>query len=301
MSGSTPAPAMFSGQSDALKEIVVLHHRWCGAAFGTPGVADRTSRRRDFTFLREVSSQLPPYITYSFLRRSVSSPDLESLVRMSLRTCSGDWYSRSRSPVATSPSSTLSLPGRRRGGEPSLEDCSRRSLTRFVSLMISRHSAALWRLLGCTRHVLLLPPYGRGRLLRLFWPPVAAAMTGAAFCSLSWPRFFFFFFLLSWMMAPEPPVWATPVCGAECHARPSAALAHLSTRAKSVVIVSTSCVANFSNIFSSHTPWRKAVMMEASEIRDIVPHTLVKREINTRRVSLGSCLTVWRWASTPCC
>jgi hypothetical protein len=55
MSGSMPAPAMFSGQSDAPNEIVVLHHRWCGAAFGTPEVTDRTSRRRDFTFLREVS------------------------------------------------------------------------------------------------------------------------------------------------------------------------------------------------------------------------------------------------------
>jgi hypothetical protein len=58
---------MFSGQSYAPKEIVVLRHCWCGAAFGTPGVADRTSRRRDFMFLWEVSSQLPPYITYSFL------------------------------------------------------------------------------------------------------------------------------------------------------------------------------------------------------------------------------------------
>jgi hypothetical protein len=37
---------MFSGQSDAPKEIVVLRHRWCGAAFGTPGVTDKTSRRR---------------------------------------------------------------------------------------------------------------------------------------------------------------------------------------------------------------------------------------------------------------
>jgi hypothetical protein len=62
-----------------------------------------------------------------------------------------------------------------------------------------------------------------------------------------------------------------------------------------------SCVANFSNIFSSRTPWRKAVMMEASEIRGIVPHTLVKLEINVRRVSPGSCLTAWRWASTPYC
>jgi hypothetical protein len=56
MSGSMPAPVMFSGKSDAPKEIVVLHHRLCGAAFGTPRVADRTLRRRDFTFLQEVSS-----------------------------------------------------------------------------------------------------------------------------------------------------------------------------------------------------------------------------------------------------
>jgi hypothetical protein len=55
-SDSIPALAMFSGQSDAPKEMVVLFHRWCGAAFGTPRVADRTSRRRDLTFLREVSS-----------------------------------------------------------------------------------------------------------------------------------------------------------------------------------------------------------------------------------------------------
>jgi hypothetical protein len=100
---------------------------------------------------------------------------------------------------------------------------------------------------------------------------------------------------------PEPPVWATLVCGAECHAQRSAALAHLSARAKSVVIVSTSCVANFSNIFSSRTPWWKAVMMEASEIRGIVPRSLVKREMNVRRVYPGFCLTAWRWASTPCC
>jgi hypothetical protein len=62
----------------------------------------------------------------------------------------------------------------------------------------------------------------------------------------------------------------------------------------------TSCVANFSSIFSSRTPWRKAVMMEASEIRGIVPRTLVKREMNAQRVSPGSCLTAWRCASTPC-
>jgi hypothetical protein len=36
------------------------------------------------------------------------------------------------------------------------------------------------------------------------------------------------------------------------------------------------------------------VIMEASEIRGIVPHTLVKREMKARRVSPGSCLTAWR-------
>jgi hypothetical protein len=51
-----------------------------------------------------------------------------------------------------------------------LEDCSRRSLTRFVSLMILRHFEALWRLLGCIGHVPLLPPCGRGRLLHSLWP-----------------------------------------------------------------------------------------------------------------------------------
>jgi hypothetical protein len=76
-------------------------------------------------------------------------------------------------------SSTFSLPGRRRGGEPSLEDCSRRSLTRFARSMISRHSAALRRSLGCTGHEPLLPLCGRGRLLQSPWPPVAAATTRA--------------------------------------------------------------------------------------------------------------------------
>jgi hypothetical protein len=70
-----------------------------------------------------------------------------------------------------------------------------------------------------------------------------------------------------------PPIWSTPVCGAECHARPSAALAHLSARVKRVETVSTSCVANFSNIFSSRTLWWKAVMIEASDIRGMVPPT----------------------------
>jgi hypothetical protein len=56
-----------------------------GAALGTPGVTDMTSRHRDLTFLREVSSELPPYMTYNFLWRSLSSPELESPVKTSLR------------------------------------------------------------------------------------------------------------------------------------------------------------------------------------------------------------------------
>jgi hypothetical protein len=77
-----------------------------------------------------------------------------------------------------------------------LEVCSRRSLTSFEGLMISRHSTALRRLLGCTWHEPLLPPCGCGRLLRSFRPLVVAATTGAADGGLSWPRFFFFFFFL---------------------------------------------------------------------------------------------------------
>jgi hypothetical protein len=90
MSGSTPAPAMLSGQSNASKEMVVPLHRWCGAALGTPGTAERTSHHRDLTLLREMSSQLPPYIMYSFLRWSPSSLESESPVKTSLRSPSGD-------------------------------------------------------------------------------------------------------------------------------------------------------------------------------------------------------------------
>jgi hypothetical protein len=92
--------------------------------------------------------------------------------------------------------------------------------------------------------------------------------TGAPDCSLSWS--WFFFLPPPWVVAPEPPIRVTPVCGAECHAQPLAALAHLSARVKSVVTVSTSCVASFSNIFLSRTPCRKAVIIEASEMRDMV-------------------------------
>jgi hypothetical protein len=78
-----------------------------------------------------------------------------------------------------------------------LEVCSHRSLTRFASSMISRHSVALWRQLGCTGHEPLLPLCGRGRLLCSFRPPIAAATIGAADGGLSELWFFFFFFLSS--------------------------------------------------------------------------------------------------------
>jgi hypothetical protein len=87
-------------------------------------------------------------------------------VKISFRSPSGDWYPRSRSAAATSLSSTFALPGRQRGGELSLEDCSRHLLMRFARSMISRHYMALWRPCGCIGHGPLLPFCGRGRLLR---------------------------------------------------------------------------------------------------------------------------------------
>jgi hypothetical protein len=54
-----------------------------------------------------------------------------------------------------------------------------------------------------------------------------------------------------------------------------------------VVTVSTSCVAIFSNILSSWTPCRKAVMIEASETQGMVLRTLVKRAMKAQRVSPG--------------
>jgi hypothetical protein len=48
-------------------------------------------------------------------------------------------------------------------------------------------------------------------------------------------------------------------------------------------------------------PCRKAVIIDASEIRGMVPRTLVKRDMKARRVSAGCRLTTWRWASMPCC
>src|SRR6185436_14667355 len=122
-----------------------------------------------------------------------------------LQLSSGDWYPSSFSPAAAPLSEAFSLPARwRGGGESSLEDCSRRPLTRFASFWISRQSAALWRAVGCTGHEPPLPPCGRGRLPCVFWPPAAAAAAGAAAgaaaattgppeCGSPRPRFFFFF------------------------------------------------------------------------------------------------------------
>jgi hypothetical protein len=76
---------------------------------------------------------------------------------------------------------------------------------RFARLMISRHSAALWQLLGCIGHEPLLPLCGRGRLLWSPRPPFAAATTRAVDRDFSWPRPFFFY-LPSRGTAPEPPM-----------------------------------------------------------------------------------------------
>src|SRR6185503_12882726 len=160
---------------------------------------------------QETSSQLPPYITYSFLRRSSLSESELSSWYTPFSSRAGDWYPSSFSPAAAPLSEAFSLPGRGRGGgEPSLEDCSRRPLTHFASFWISRQSAALWRAVGCTRHEPPLPPCGRGRLPCAFWPPAAATAVGAAAgaaaattgppdCGSPRLRLLFFFFL------PPPP------------------------------------------------------------------------------------------------
>jgi hypothetical protein len=98
-----------------------------------------------------------------------------------------------------------------------------------------------------------------------------AAIHGRGSC------FSFFFLPPLWATASEPPIWVTPACGVECQARPSAALAHLSARAKSVVTLSTLCVANFSSIFSSRTPWRKAVVSTLNQGYLLVLHKGVVR------------------------
>src|SRR6185312_8095458 len=147
-------------------------------------------------------SRLPPYITYSFLRRSSLSESEVSSWYTPFSSRAGDWYPSSFSPAAAPLSEAFSLLAHwRGGGEPSLEDCSRRPLTRFASFCISRQSAALWRAVGCTGHEPPLPPCGRGRMPCAFWPPAAAA-AGAAAATTGPPEcgsprlwFLFFFFL----------------------------------------------------------------------------------------------------------
>jgi hypothetical protein len=170
----------------------------------------------------------------------------------------------------------------------------RRSLMCFVSFWISWHYEALWRALGWTGHDPLSLPCCRGRLSRSSRPPVVATATGAPDCSLSWPRFFFFFLPPPWAVAPEPPVRVTPFCGTECHARPSVALAHLSARVKSMVTVSTSCVASFSNILLLRTLYQKSSDNRSIGDARYGPPYLGEMGDESQRVSPGSCLTAWR-------
>jgi hypothetical protein len=83
------------------------------------------------------------------------------------------------------------------------------------------------------------------------------------------PAFFF-------LPLPPTPCAEVPALGllasllfgaaGECHAQPSAALAHLSARLNNAETSWTSWVATFSSIFSSRTPWRNATTTEALEI-----------------------------------
>jgi hypothetical protein len=58
-SGSSPAPAMFLGQTEASKLIGVSIHLWWGAALGVDAAA-ATARRRVLTARRYMMSQEPP-------------------------------------------------------------------------------------------------------------------------------------------------------------------------------------------------------------------------------------------------
>jgi hypothetical protein len=132
-SGSTPAPAMFSEQSDGPKEMVVLLHHWWGAAFGIPGFTEKTSQRRVLTSRRETSSELLSYMTYNFLRCSSPLDSESDWWKRPLKSLFGVWYPSSLSVAAASASETFFLPDRRGGEEPSLEAWSR---------LLLRHSAS---------------------------------------------------------------------------------------------------------------------------------------------------------------
>src|SRR5437868_6337720 len=83
-------------------------------------------------------------------------------------------------------------------------------------------------------------------------------------------RFFFFF-------PPEDgPAWGSKTLVSltsgrpDCRSRASAALAHLSARAKSSVGDEITLVASFSTILRSRTPRRKAMQTDSPEILAIV-------------------------------
>jgi hypothetical protein len=113
--------------------------------------------------------------------------------------------------------------------------------------------------------------------------------------------FLFLFLLLLAAAASTTGLLAFPTSGVgwECQAHPSVALTHLSARLKSSETSCTSCVANFSSIFSSLTPYRKARTTEALEMWGMVFRTWENCWMKDHSDSLGRCYTTWRSTSLP--
>src|SRR5437016_7220837 len=114
----------------------------------------------------------------------------------------------------------------------------------------------------------------------------------AAATSSAGPLRFFFFF------PPEDgPAWGSEALASltsgqpDCRSRASAALAHLSTRAKSSVGEEITLVASFSTILWSRTPRRKAMQTDSPEILAIVFRHWQKRCMYFRRDSPLCCRT----------
>src|SRR6266540_2167823 len=108
-------------------------------------------------------------------------------------------------------------------------------------------------------------PTGRASLLGLRAEDSAVATSSAA------PLRLFFFF------SPEDePSWGSETLASlasgwpDCRSRASAALAHLSARAKSSVGDEITLVASFSAILRSSTPRRKAMQTDLPEILAIM-------------------------------